>query len=45
MKGVNKMKVYARCRTINDEHAGRIPYNRNIAIAIEGFHEIIFSIL
>lgn len=38
------MKVYARCRTIYDEHAGRIPYNRNIAIAVEGFNEIIFSI-
>lgn len=38
------MKVYARCRTIYDEHAGRIPYNRNIAIAIEGFHEMGFEI-
>jgi len=38
------MKVYARCRTIHDEHAGRIPYNRNIAIAIEGFHEMGFEI-
>lgn len=38
------MKVYARCRTIHDEHAGKIPYNRNIAIAIEGFHEMGFEI-
>lgn len=38
------MKVFARCRTIHDEHAGRIPYNRNIAIAIEGFHEMGFEI-
>ena len=38
------MRVYARCRTINDEHAGRLPYNRNIAIAIEGFHEMGFEI-
>lgn len=38
------MIVYARCRTINDEHAGKVPYNRNIAIAIEGFHEMGFEI-
>lgn len=38
------MKVFARCRTIYDKNAGRIPYNRNIAIAIEGFHEMGFEI-
>lgn len=38
------MKVYARRRTIHDEYAGKIPYNRNIAIAIEGFHEMGFEI-
>lgn len=38
------MKVFARCTTIHDEYAGKIPYNRNIAIAIEGFHEMGFEI-
>ena len=38
------MKVYARCKTIYDEYAGRVPYNQNIAIAVEGFHEMGFEI-
>ncbi len=38
------MRVYARCKTIHDEHAGKVPYNRNIAIAIEGFHDMGFEI-
>ena len=39
------MKIYARTRIIYDEKAGRVPYNRNIAIAIEGFHEMGFEII
>lgn len=38
------MKVYARTRTIHDEHAGKVPYNVNIANAIQGFHEMGFEI-
>lgn len=38
------MKVYARCKTIYDEYAGKVPYNQNIAIAVEGFHEMGFEI-
>jgi hypothetical protein len=38
------MKVYARCKIIYDEYAGRVPYNQNIAIAVEGFHEMGFEI-
>lgn len=38
------MKVFARTRIIHDKYCGRVPYNRNIAIAIEGFHEMGFEI-
>ena len=38
------MKVFARTRIIHDEHCGVVPYNRNIALAIEGFHDMGFEI-
>lgn len=44
MKEGERMVVFARCTTIHDEHAGRIPFNRNIALAVEGFHEMGFEI-
>lgn len=34
------MKVFARTKTIHDEHCGPVPYNINIATAIEGFHQM-----
>lgn len=39
------MKVFARTKTIHDEHCGPIPYNVNIATAIEGFHQMGVEIL
>lgn len=39
------MKIYARTTIIHDPNAGRLPYNRNIALAIEGFHEMGFEII
>jgi len=38
------MKVYARIRNINDPNCGPVPYNVNIAAAIQGFHEMGFEI-
>ena len=39
------MKVFARTTTIHDQLAGKVPYNRNIALAVEGFHEMGFEII
>ena len=39
------MKIYARTTTIHDPYAGRLPYNRNVALAVEGFHEMGFEIV
>ena len=39
------MKVYARTTIIHDPRAGRLPYNRNVALAVEGFHEMGFEIV
>ena len=33
------MKVYARIKIIHDEHAGQMPFNYNIANAVQGFHQ------
>lgn len=38
------MKVFARVRKIHDEHCFPVPYNVNIANAIEGFHDMGFEI-
>jgi len=38
------MKIYARAKTIHDENCFPVPYNVNIASAIEGFHEMGFEI-
>ncbi len=38
------MKVFARTKRIYDEHCFPVPYNINIATAIEGFHEMGFEI-
>ena len=38
------MKVYARTRKIHDAHCFPVPYNINIATAIQGFHEMGFEI-
>lgn len=38
------MKVFVRTREIYDKFAGRVPYNRNIAIAMEGFHDMGFEL-
>ena len=34
------MKVFARTKMIHDKHCGLVPYNINIATAIEGFHQM-----
>ena len=39
------MKIYARTTRIHDPKAGQVPYNRNVALAIEGFHEMGFEIV
>lgn len=38
------MKVYARTKRIHDENCLPVPYNVNIANAIEGFHDMGFEI-
>lgn len=39
------MKIYARTTKIHDIKAGILPYNRNVALAVEGFHEMGFEII
>lgn len=39
------MKVFARMRKLNDNFASIMPYNRNIGLAIDGFHEMGFEVI
>lgn len=39
------MKVFARVRKLNDNFAKVMPYNKNIGLAIDGFHEMGFEVI
>ncbi len=39
------MKVYARVRNLNNENKDRLPYNKNIALSVDGFREMGFEVI